>query len=98
MGSCITSMVAWLLALPGMAKTFMWQDFKAYRGGLLVVRSTRSHKVARRTHTPLRACAVPGPYGVVREPGETLADGCKAPPGESAPLGSCWVLDGSCRC
>ena len=70
MGSCITSMVAWLLALPGMAKTFMWQDFKAYRGGLLVVRSTRSHKVARRTHTPFGApalCLGPGVVGVRRE-------------------------------
>ena len=61
MGSRVTSMVTWLLAVPGKAKTFMWQDFKAYRGGLLVVRSTRSHKVvARRMHTPLRACAVLG--------------------------------------
>jgi hypothetical protein len=31
------------------AKTFEWKEFKAYRGGVLLVRSTRLHKVAR-TH------------------------------------------------
>jgi hypothetical protein len=31
------------------AKTFKWKEFKAYRGGVLLVRSTRLHKVAR-TH------------------------------------------------
>ena len=64
----ITSVVAELREAPGKAENFKWKEFKAYHGGVLVVRSTRLHKVITRC-TQLRACAVPR---LTRGPGVRL--------------------------
>lgn len=50
------------------AKTFKWKEFKAYRGGVLLVRSTRLHKVAR-THDAQCTVMHAGPAATARRTG-----------------------------
>ena len=54
----ITSVVAELREAPGKAENFKWKEFKAYEGGVLVVRSNRLHKVAAHSRCT-GLCATP---------------------------------------
>ena len=54
----VASVVARLRAVPDKAKDYKWKEFKAYEGGVLVVRSNRLHKVAAHSRCT-GLCATP---------------------------------------
>ena len=58
----VASVVARLRAVPDKAKDYKWKEFKAYEGGVLVVRSNRLHKVAAHSRCT-GLCATPYMHG-----------------------------------
>ena len=75
-------MVAELREAPGKAENFKWKEFKAYHGGVLVVRSTRLHKVitrCTRSYVPALCHALLVGLGCARGHSADPTRRCKAP-------------------